>query len=47
MAKLKRARAKAKTAGPQRGMGCVVLLVLGLLLAMLFLIYVMGHANQT
>jgi hypothetical protein len=47
MAKLKRASKKPKTAAPQRGMGCIVLLVLGLVLAMLFLIYVMGHANQT
>jgi hypothetical protein len=47
MAKLKRAGAKPKTAAPQRGMGCIVLLVLGLVLVMLFLIYVMGHANQT
>ena len=47
MAKLKRASKKPKTSAPQRGMGCIVLLVLGLVLAMLFLIYVMGHANQT
>jgi hypothetical protein len=46
MAKLKRASKKPKTAGPQKGMGCIVLLVLGMLLAILFLIYVMGHANQ-
>jgi len=47
MAKLKRASTKSKTTSPQRGMGCIVLLVLGMLLAILFLIYVMGHANQT
>jgi hypothetical protein len=47
MAKLKRTSSKPKTAAPQRGMGCIVMLVLGMVLAILFLIYVMGHANQT
>jgi hypothetical protein len=47
MAKLKAARGKPKTAAPQRGVGCIVMLVLAMLLAILFLIYVMGHANQT
>jgi hypothetical protein len=46
MAKLKPARGKKKTATKGRGIGCIVLLVLGMLLAILFLIYVMGqHAN--
>jgi hypothetical protein len=47
MAKLKAARGKSKPAAPQRGVGCIVMLVLAMLLAILFLIYVMGHANQT
>ena len=47
MAKLKASRAKKKAAATQRGVGCIVLLVLTMVLAMLFLIYVMGHANQT
>ena len=48
MAKLKAARGKQKTASKGRGIGCIVLLVLGLVLAMLFLIYVMGqHADAT
>jgi hypothetical protein len=47
MAKIKASRGKPKTAAPQRGVGCIVLLVLGMVLVMLFLIYVMGHANQS
>jgi uncharacterized integral membrane protein len=48
MAKVKPARAKTKSATKGRGIGCIVLLVLGMLLAILFLIYIMGqHANQT
>jgi hypothetical protein len=47
MAKLKAARGKPKTVAAQRGVGCIIMLVLGMLLAILFLIYVMGHANQT
>jgi hypothetical protein len=48
MAKLKPAKGKQKTASKGRGMGCIVLLVLGMLLAILFLIYVMGqNANAT
>jgi len=47
MAKPKASRARQRTAAKQRGVGCIVILVLGMLLAILFLIYVMGHANQT
>jgi len=47
MAKLKAAKGKKKTAASQRGVGCIVMLTLALLLAILFLVYVMGHANQT
>lgn len=50
MAKLRPARAKSKTATANkgRGIGCIVLLVLGMLLAILFMIWVMGqHANAT
>ena len=47
MAKLKAARRKAKTAAPKRGVGCIVMVALVMLLAILLLIYVMGHANQT
>jgi hypothetical protein len=47
MAKLKAARGKQKSAAPKKGVGCIVMLVLAMLLAILFLIYVMGHANQT
>ena len=47
MAKWKASRGKPKTAAPQRGVGCIVALVLAMLLAILFMIYVMGHASQT
>ena len=47
MAKLKAAGGKKKKAATQRGVGCIVILALGMLLAILFLVYVMGHANQT
>jgi hypothetical protein len=47
MAKLKPARRKQKTASRGRGIGCIVLLVLGMLLAILFLIYVMGQHAST
>ena len=47
MAKLKASRGKPKTAAKQRGLGCIVMLVLAMLLAILFMIYVMGHASQT
>ena len=47
MAKLKAARGKPRSAAPKRGVGCIVLVVLTMLLAILFLIYLMGHANQT
>jgi hypothetical protein len=46
MAKLKPARRRQASATKNRGIGCIVLLVLGMALAMLFLIYVMGqHAT--
>jgi hypothetical protein len=47
MAKLKASRGKPKSAATQRGVGCIVMLVLAMLLAILFMIYVMGHASQT
>ena len=48
MAKIKAARGKRKqTVAPRGGVGCIVVLVLLLLLGMLFLIYVMGHAHQS
>ena len=47
MAKLKAARRKPKTAAPNRAVGCIVVLALGMLLAILFIVYVMGHANTT
>jgi hypothetical protein len=48
MAKVKAARGKKKTAAsPRGGLGCVILLGLLMLLALLFLVYWMGHANQT
>lgn len=46
MGKFKPVRAKGKrTAAPQGGLPCVILLITGLVLLMLFLYYVMGHAN--
>jgi hypothetical protein len=47
MAKLKASRGKSKTAASQRGVGCIVVLALAMLIAILLMIYVMGHANQT
>jgi hypothetical protein len=47
MAKLKAAKGKKKSAAPRRGVGCIIMLALVMLLAILFLVYVMGHANQT
>jgi hypothetical protein len=46
MAKLKAAKGKKKSAARQ-GVGCIIMLALCMLLAILFLVYVMGHANQT
>lgn len=46
MAKFKPVRLKSKTkAPPQGGLPCVILLIAGMVLVMLFLYYVMGHAN--
>jgi hypothetical protein len=46
MGKFKPAKAKSKrTAAPQGGLPCVILVISGLALLMLFLYYVMGHAN--
>ena len=46
MAKFKPVRAKRKgKAMPQGGLPCVILLISGIVLLMLFLYYVMGHAN--
>ena len=36
---------KTKTAVPQAGLPCVILLILGMLLVMLFLYFVMRNAN--
>jgi hypothetical protein len=47
MAKIKASRGKAKASTPQRGVGCIVMVVLAMLIAILLMIYVMGHANQT
>ena len=46
MAKFKPAKGKRKgTPVPQGGVPCVILLTAGMLLVMLFLFYVMTHAN--
>jgi len=46
MAKFKPVRAKSKSKlPPQGGLPCVILLISGIVLVMLFLYYVMGHAN--
>jgi hypothetical protein len=46
MAKFKPVRVKSKrTPPPQGGLPCVILLISGIALVMLFLYYVMGHAN--
>ena len=36
---------KTKTAAPQAGLPCVILMILGMLLVMLFLYFVMRNAN--
>jgi hypothetical protein len=46
MAKFKPARGKkARIAPPQGGVPCVILIISGILLVMLFLYYVMKNAN--
>jgi hypothetical protein len=46
MGKFKPVRVKSKRTGaPQGGLPCVITLIAGLVLLMLFLYYVMGHAN--
>jgi hypothetical protein len=46
MAKFKPVRPKSKShPPPQGGLPCVILLIAGIVLVMLFLYYVMGHAN--
>jgi len=46
MAKFKPARGKAKaTAAPQGGLPCVILVISGMFLVMLFLYFVMKNAN--
>jgi hypothetical protein len=46
MGKFKPARGKAKTAAmPQGGLPCVILVIIGMLLVMLFLYFVMRNAN--
>ena len=48
MAKFKPAKAKAKSKtprAPQGGLPCVILVILGMLLVMLFLYFVMRNAN--
>ena len=46
MAKFKPVKAKAKgSPSPQGGVGCVVLLVAGIVLLLLFMYFVMKNAN--
>jgi len=45
MAKLKPAKGKQKTATARGGWGCIVMVALAILLAVLFMIWVMGNAN--
>lgn len=46
MAKFKPVKAKAKTTPtPRGGLPCVILLISGLVLVLLFLYFVMSHAN--
>ena len=46
MSKFKPARAKKRSAGPPQGaVSCIVLIVSGILLVMLFLYWVMRNAN--
>ena len=47
MAKLKAAKGKKKSATPRGGWGCVVMVALVIVLAILFLIWVMGNANPS
>jgi hypothetical protein len=47
MAKLKPAGGRKKSTAPRGGYGCIVLLVLGMLLVILFLIYVMGQYGSS
>ena len=46
MAKVKPAKGKQKTA-TRGGWGCIVMVALAILLAILFMIWVMGNANTT
>ena len=46
MGKFKPAKAKRKGVTPQQGgLPCVIVLIAGMALVMLFLYYIMGHAN--
>ncbi len=47
MAKVKLAKKKSKSASPRGGWGCIVMVALVILLAILFLIWVMGNANPS
>jgi hypothetical protein len=47
MAKLKPARGKPKAAAARGGWGCILAVALFILLAVLFMIWVMGNANPT
>ncbi len=47
MAKFKPVRKKQKTPTPRGGTGCIILLLLGLLLAVLFVILWMKYAAQS
>jgi hypothetical protein len=47
MARFKAARGKTKSRAPRQGVGCIIMLVLFMLLGILFLVYVMGHASQS
>ena len=46
MAKLKAAKGK-KSAPTRGGWGCIVMVALAIILAVLFMIWVMGNANTT
>jgi hypothetical protein len=45
MAKFKPARRKSRSAAPRSGVPCVILVISGMVLVMLFLYYVMKHAS--
>lgn len=45
MAKVKPVRAKAKTAKPRGGVGCIILLCSGIALALMFMYFVMKYAS--